>query len=239
MAFSQSGETSDVINAVNKAREEDIPVLAITNSSLSTLSKKADHVIPLNVGPEVSILASKSFIAQLLITVKTYAEIMEPELIGELKKVPKNIRDLLDMRYKPVWKKMVEEPLIWMAPPPFKPIVDEAAYRTLVWAGKPSWTTEAHEFKHGPIAAADNHHLFMVLNPNSHDYEYVEDQIQKIPKKVVVSDIEGDIALPDSHPLVEAIYGGVVLQWITYKMARYLRVDVDKPPHMSKFIMVE
>ncbi|WNB86356.1 glutamine--fructose-6-phosphate transaminase (isomerizing) [Cellulomonas sp. ATA003] len=63
VAVSQSGETADVLSAVDAV---DGPVLAITNNPYSTLSRQADAVVDCSAGPEIGVAATKTFTAQVL-----------------------------------------------------------------------------------------------------------------------------------------------------------------------------
>src|SRR6266545_5639557 len=63
VAFSQSGETADVLAAV---RRYGGPVLAVTNTPHSSLARMADATIDCMAGPEVGVAASKTFTTQVL-----------------------------------------------------------------------------------------------------------------------------------------------------------------------------
>jgi glucosamine--fructose-6-phosphate aminotransferase (isomerizing) len=65
IALSQSGETIDILDTVNAAHERGAQVVALTNVEGSSLWRSADLVIPLGVGPERCVLATKSLTAQL------------------------------------------------------------------------------------------------------------------------------------------------------------------------------
>ena len=65
IALSQSGETIDVLDAVRAAHERGATVAAITNVEGSTLWRSAEFTVPLGVGPERCVLATKSLSAQL------------------------------------------------------------------------------------------------------------------------------------------------------------------------------
>ena len=70
VAVSQSGETKDLVDAVNLvlASHRDVKRVAIVNNVNSTLAQeKADLVIPLRCGPEIAVPATKSFINQLTV----------------------------------------------------------------------------------------------------------------------------------------------------------------------------
>jgi len=66
IAITQSGETADIIKAIKKLKQSGCWVIAITNVVGSSTSRIADQVICTRAGPEISVAATKSFIAQLI-----------------------------------------------------------------------------------------------------------------------------------------------------------------------------
>ena len=66
IGISQSGETADTITAIKQVREKGSHVLIITNRPDSTMARLADSLLPVNAGIEVSVAATKSYMAQLL-----------------------------------------------------------------------------------------------------------------------------------------------------------------------------
>lgn len=69
IALSQSGETIDIIESVNKAKARGAKILAIVNNLGSTLYRMADYKILLGAGPEKCVLATKSFTAKIAILI--------------------------------------------------------------------------------------------------------------------------------------------------------------------------
>jgi glucosamine--fructose-6-phosphate aminotransferase (isomerizing) len=63
---SQSGETSDVLSALQVAMTKGAYTFAVTNNETSTIHKTANSSMFIYAGKEISIPATKSFIAQLL-----------------------------------------------------------------------------------------------------------------------------------------------------------------------------
>jgi glucosamine--fructose-6-phosphate aminotransferase (isomerizing) len=63
VAVSQSGETSDVLDALELVTG---PVLAITNRPHSTLARRADAVLETSAGPEIGVAATKTFTTQVV-----------------------------------------------------------------------------------------------------------------------------------------------------------------------------
>ncbi|MBA2700523.1 MAG: glutamine--fructose-6-phosphate transaminase (isomerizing), partial [Chloroflexi bacterium] len=64
IAVTQSGETADTIAATRLARERGCPVIAVTNTVGSAITREADAVCFLQAGPEIAVAASKTFVTQ-------------------------------------------------------------------------------------------------------------------------------------------------------------------------------
>jgi glucosamine--fructose-6-phosphate aminotransferase (isomerizing) len=66
IGISQSGQSPDIVAALDGARRAGALALAVTNDEASPLARVSDLVLPLRVGPERSIAATKTFTAELL-----------------------------------------------------------------------------------------------------------------------------------------------------------------------------
>jgi glucosamine--fructose-6-phosphate aminotransferase (isomerizing) len=67
IALSQSGETADLLDAVNSAKKKDVKIVSIVNVMGSSLTRLADENIMMNSGPEICVLSTKSYTSQLTI----------------------------------------------------------------------------------------------------------------------------------------------------------------------------
>ena len=74
IAVSQSGETIDTIDAVKVAKEKGSKVISIVNVMGSSLTRHSDECLMTNAGPEICVLATKSYTSQVaLLTLLAYA----------------------------------------------------------------------------------------------------------------------------------------------------------------------
>ncbi len=64
-AISQSGETADTLIAVKEAKKKGAHIVAVVNARGSTLERLADTVLPVGAGPEIAVISTKAFTAQL------------------------------------------------------------------------------------------------------------------------------------------------------------------------------
>jgi glutamine---fructose-6-phosphate transaminase (isomerizing) len=66
IAMSQSGETADILSALEGENLADSTVLAITNNPHSSLARRAHAILECNAGHEIGVAATKTFVAQVL-----------------------------------------------------------------------------------------------------------------------------------------------------------------------------
>ena len=59
-------DKADTITAIKQVKENNSHIAIITNRADSTMARLADSLIPVNAGIEVSVAATKSYMAQLI-----------------------------------------------------------------------------------------------------------------------------------------------------------------------------
>lgn len=64
-AISQSGETADTILAVKEAKKRGAKIVGVINAQGTTLERLADYLLPVEAGPEIAVISTKGFTAQL------------------------------------------------------------------------------------------------------------------------------------------------------------------------------
>ena len=106
VVISQSGETSDTLAALRRARASGELTLAIANVAGSTMLREAGAAMPLGAGPELAIPATKSFTCQLTALyilalyeaqrLGTQSATEIAQRIGQLKALPAQIAAQLD-----------------------------------------------------------------------------------------------------------------------------------------------
>lgn len=104
IVISQSGETSDTLNAMRYAKQLGAKTLSIVNILGSTISVESDDCIFTHAGPEIAVATTKAYSAQLvvmymlieymsLITGKTFMP--EQKFLTELKRLPELVKQLI------------------------------------------------------------------------------------------------------------------------------------------------
>src|SRR6185295_8916756 len=101
IGITQSGETLDTLAAMRLARSRGATVLAVTNIMGSQVTRDADGVLYTRAGLEISVAATKTFIAQVAVMYLLALRIAElrgtlgvekrRELVSALKRIPHDI----------------------------------------------------------------------------------------------------------------------------------------------------
>lgn len=89
LAISQSGETADTLIATKKAKEKGAYIVAVVNARGSTLERIADATIAVGTGPEIAVVSTKAFTAQL-----TSLYLLAQAARGNLKKGQETVKSL-------------------------------------------------------------------------------------------------------------------------------------------------
>lgn len=96
IGISQSGEAADVIEVLQRARQEGAETLAITNVADSPLVGVADHLIALHAAPEKAVAATKTFTSTMAALLLLSAAISQSQSLHDgLDRLPALIADVL------------------------------------------------------------------------------------------------------------------------------------------------
>ncbi|RLG50620.1 MAG: glutamine--fructose-6-phosphate transaminase (isomerizing) [Thermoproteota archaeon] len=87
IAVSQSGETADVLESVRMAKKRGSKILGIVNVVGSSLMRISDAFLTINAGPEICVLATKSYTSQL-----TILYLLVNDLVGRLENAKEEIK---------------------------------------------------------------------------------------------------------------------------------------------------
>jgi glutamine---fructose-6-phosphate transaminase (isomerizing) len=169
IGITQSGETADTLAAMRLARENGAKVLAVTNVMGSQATRDADTVLYTRAGPEVSVAATKTFVAQVaamyLLGLRlaelrgTLAADRLAELVVELKAIPSKIEATIaavEERVREVSADQHEhEFFLYLGRHIGLPVCLEGALKLKEISYIPTDAYAAGEMKHGPIALLD------------------------------------------------------------------------------------
>jgi glucosamine--fructose-6-phosphate aminotransferase (isomerizing) len=153
VTISQSGKSPDILAFQSEARRAGVPTIAITNDPLAPLAKDADICLQLHAGPELSIAATKTFIASAALVAAIVAECSDTRGLKEaVQRLPEDLARANDLRWTSVEDAIaVAESLYTLGRGPSLPMAQEAALKLKETSGLHAEGFSAAEIMHGPI----------------------------------------------------------------------------------------
>ncbi|MBQ8635065.1 glutamine--fructose-6-phosphate transaminase (isomerizing) [bacterium] len=266
IGISQSGETADTITAIKQVREQNSHIAIITNRADSTMARLADSLLPVNAGIEVSVAATKSYMAQLISLYLLAMYLAEQKNIAkyeneiknlkqELIELPNKIESLLENTdsIKQIAKKYSGyKDFIFIARGINFPSALEGALKLKEISYINATGYGAGELKHGPIAMLDENMPVLAILNSGIVYDKVlsncEEAKARQAKLIGVTDFLAEkdkdlfndlILIPSVSDLMSPALNIVVLQLLAYYIAEYLGKDVDQPRNLAKSVTVE
>ena len=253
IGITQSGETADTLAALKHAKAAGCPTLAITNVLGSSVTRVADITLFMRAGPEISVAATKSFIAQLAILMQIVNCISETKYDDVLLQAHKAIEEVLLMDLsEAVTACKKAQSIFYVGRGPFYPVSLEGALKMKEISYIHAEGYAAGELKHGPFALLSPETPVIALCMPGDTYKVMISNIKEMKARgapVIAIGTEGDRELPDivdifiavpKTPLfVQILTTLVIEQLLAYHTAVALGRDVDKPRNLAKSVTVE
>lgn len=263
IGISQSGETADTITALKQARQKKAKIVVLTNREDSSIVRCADFVLPLKAGIEVSVAATKSYTAQLMLLYIVALKLAQIKhgvtakwkaLKEELFEIPAKIEQVL-CKTRQIQdcaeKYFGAQDYIFIGRGINYPSVLEGALKLkeISYINANAYT--AGELKHGPIALVDeNMPVVAVLTKGNLLYDKMISNCQEVKArkgKIIAftndgsnSDLFDDmIILPESYAELMPLLVAPALQLLAYYTALKLGREVDQPRNLAKSVTVE
>ncbi len=265
IGVSQSGETADTITAVRQAKKKGSHILIVTNRPDSTMAREADSLVPVNAGIEVSVAATKSYMAQLIsfyLLAIYMAEVKSSmpqkdltELKHELIILPQKIDKILTHKeeiQQCARKFANSKDFIFIARGVNFPTALEGALKLkeISYINATGYT--AGELKHGPIAMLDESMPVLSVLMKGKVYDKIlsnaEEAKARNARMIALTDsddtkleelFENIIHVPEIAEILSPALAIVPLQLLAYYIAEFLGKDVDQPRNLAKSVTVE
>jgi glucosamine--fructose-6-phosphate aminotransferase (isomerizing) len=253
IGITQSGETADTLTALKQARIHNCRTLAITNVLGSSASRVADATLFMRAGPEISVAATKSFVAQLAVLM----QIIDARADGRYEEIllhaHQAIEDvlLMDLSSAVDLCKSADS-IFYIGRGPFYPVALEGALKMKEISYIHAEGYAAGELKHGPFALLSPETPVIAICMPGETYGVMVSNIKECKARgapVIALGSEGDAELPDiadvfvplpkTHSFVQVLTSLVVLQILAYRTAVALGRDIDKPRNLAKSVTVE
>jgi len=253
IGISQSGETADTLIALRQARAHNCHTLAITNVLGSSISRVAEATLFMRAGPEISVAATKSFVAQLAVLMRIVDARSEGKYTDILLHAHQAIEEVLLMDLSSaVALCRGAESIFYIGRGPFYPVALEGALKMKEISYIHAEGFAAGELKHGPFALLSPETPVIAICLPGETYGVMVSNIKEIKARgapVIALGMNGDydlpeiadlfIPLPKTPNFTEVLTSLVVLQLLAYHTAVALGRDVDKPRNLAKSVTVE
>ncbi|NUY03410.1 SIS domain-containing protein [Paraburkholderia sp. JPY169] len=167
LAFSQSGKSPDLVGTMNALRAAGALTVAAVNAPSSPLADACEWHLPLVAGPELSVAATKSYIAMLSISAQLVAHWQnDAELLAGLNTLP----DALERAGRLDWSMAVNElrgieRMIVIGRGLGLAIAQEAALKLKETSGIQAEAFSSAEVRHGPMELIDRDYPLLVFAP--------------------------------------------------------------------------
>lgn len=244
LAISQSGKSPDLVAAASAAKAGGAFVIALINVEGSPLANVADLTIPLRAGPELSVAATKSFIASLTAVAHLVADWTDDATLrAGLAALP----DQLETAWRQDWSSAL--PALQSAASLYVVgrgvgfgVAREAALKLKETCGLHAEAFSTAEVRHGPMALVKSGFPVLMLAQSDVTRDDAEDLARDFAgrgARVFLSDGSNDpriVPLPAvrGHPMLEPI----LLIQSFYGLAARLSIargfDPDSPPYLNK-----
>ncbi|MFL9870386.1 SIS domain-containing protein [Paraburkholderia megapolitana] len=244
IAFSQSGKSPDLIGTMVALRDAGALTVAAANAPGSPLAAACEWDLPLSAGPELSVAATKSYIAMLSLSAQLVAHWQRDEaLLGALRTLPDALRaaGTLDWSSAVVELRGVER-MIVIGRGLGLAIAQEAALKLKETSGIQAEAFSSAEVRHGPMELIDRDYPLLVFAPRGPEQEGLVQLARDMKARgarvlLAAPDDVAEATLPvvqTAHPALDPI--ATILSF--YVMAAALAAargrNPDAPRHLNK-----
>jgi glucosamine--fructose-6-phosphate aminotransferase (isomerizing) len=266
IAVTQSGETADTIAPTRHAREQGCPIVAVTNTVGSAITREADAVVFLQAGPEIAVAASKTFVTQvttLVILAAAIAKVrgglgaeLEGELAAALHALPGAAQQAIDdsaTSADALARRYVNSRgFMFVGRGYTYPAALEGALKLKEISYVHAEGYAAGELKHGPISLLDAECPLVAVATRSAVYDKLISNVMEgraRDARVIAIATAGDPQIerfaddvrwvPDTHEALSPVLAVIPLQLFAYHVAVARGTDVDQPRNLAKSVTVE
>lgn len=239
---SQSGETADVLKVLEFAKTKGVKIASLVNMPGSSMSRLSDFKFLSNSGPEICVMSTKVFIAQIAwgyLLAKTVSKKYQ-QGIKELTKLSKSINKYLSnsknisniQKISRLFLKTNDIFLLGQGQN-FQ-IAKEGMVKLIEGTYKHAHAIPAGDLKHYAITLIEKN-VFTIVLTSPDDMPELNNTINQVKSR------KGTVIIfnqPKLNPEVIAIFKIIPLQLLSYFLAVKLGNNVDKPRNIAKSVTV-
>lgn len=260
VAVSQSGETYDVLAAVQELKRKGARVLGVVNVVGSAIARETDGGVYVHAGPEVCVVSTKCFtntvvafalLALHLGRIRDLSVADGKRIIAGLRKLPAQIAEMLESEAE-IEKLAAEyagaKSMMFIGRVRGYPVAREASLKLKEISYIHAEAYPASELKHGPLALIEPALPTVAIVPNDDLLDKNRAALEEIKARsgriLAVAHQEQEkadhtIVVPKNEVELDPILMGIPLQLFAYHTAKAMGRDIDKPRNLAKSVTVE
>lgn len=266
IVVSQSGETLDTLAALREAKDRGATVVAFTNVVGSTISREADQVLYLRVGPEIAVASTKAYSAMVMAFYifalylgqvrKTLSADYLETAISALKQIPQQVEQIIVDTEEQIWEFAEQftkyENTFFIGRSVDYAVAMEGSLKLKEISYIHAEAYPAGELKHGTLALIVEGVPVITLATQKSIYEKMLSNIQEVRAReafVTAIALEGDeeikksadyvLYIPETVELFTSVLAIIPLQLLAYYVSKFRGCDVDQPRNLAKSVTVE
>jgi len=263
IAVSQSGETFDTLAAVQEVKRKGGRVLGIVNVVGSTIARECGRGIYLHAGPEVAVVATKTFtctaVAFALFAIhfgrlRDLSTAQGARLLTALQALPEQVETILQQEaaIAAIAKAFAKcENAYFVGRAAGYPIAMEGALKLKEVSYLHAESYPASELKHGPLALISPETPTLIVMPRDDLFTKNISTIEEIrarngqtfvvtqPGEALPVAVDGIIEVPKSEPALDPLLLNIPLQLLAYHVALAKERNIDQPRNLAKSVTVE
>lgn len=258
--LSQSGETADSIEVLKDIKAKWGLTFGIVNVVWSTIANMTDCGFFLRAGYEIWVASTKAFTAQLTCILMLALFLWKrgdlphsefTQIIQAIKSIPTLMENLLAQEdaIADISKKLADYKSMFFLWRKYQSVIaDEGSLKLKELSYIHSESYPAGELKHGPLALIEESFPTVLLAPSDMLFDQNMSSMAEIQarkwKVLVISDKEAPwcdrhLSIPSAHPIVMPYLTTLIVQLMSYHIAKHLGRDIDKPRNLAKSVTVK
>jgi glucosamine--fructose-6-phosphate aminotransferase (isomerizing) len=250
VGLSQSGKSPDIVATLDACGKAGARTIAFVNAEDSPMAKLAGTVLPLHAGPELSVAATKTYVASLSALARLVGHWGQDEALLEgLKALPDAMEKAQAADLGPFVELFRDkERALVLGRGPSWPVALEAALKFKETCSLQAEAFTSAEVKHGPKALVGQGYPLVVFAPRGKAQADLlaaaKDMCGAGAKVIVFSASDADlggattIRLPQApHPALDPLVLVQAFHLAVERLAQARGLNPDEPPHLAKVTM--
>jgi glucosamine--fructose-6-phosphate aminotransferase (isomerizing) len=247
IAVSQSGETADTLIAAKAAKSRHAHLVAVVNARSSTLERLADTTLSVGSGPEIGVVSTKAFTAQVVTLAKLIATVQGNTLESSVQ-IKQWLTEKLLVDIQDVAAQLMQTQDIYViGKHEYYPVALETALKIKESSYIHAEGFAAGELKHGVISLIQKDTPCIVMTGSGlHTSEILSSATELKTRGGLIIGIaphratEYDIHIPTLEGnILGLLSGAIVGQLLGYYLAIGRGLDPDKPRNLAKSVTVK